>query len=66
MKTTKPTTGKCDSDEVMCTDKRRCIKARWVCDGEIDCRGGEDEKDCRELLFCCYIVVVSYFVVVLP
>ena len=28
--------------------KARCGPARWKCDGEADCDGGEDEHDCGD------------------
>ena len=32
-------------DEFMCDDKK-CIQRDWMCDGDDDCDGGEDERNC--------------------
>ncbi|MEZ4475563.1 MAG: LDL receptor domain-containing protein [bacterium] len=34
---------RCDANEFTCAD-HTCIPARWVCDGDRDCDGGEDER----------------------
>jgi len=37
--------GQCRPDEFQCNDGR-CIPESWICDGDRDCTGGEDEVDC--------------------
>ena len=39
----------CGADEFQCADNKTCIQSTWKCDGEPDCEGGEDEKNCK---FC--------------
>merc|ERR1712224_1118831 len=40
-----PTDTLFDDDEFTCSE--RCIPSTWRCDGDRDCRGGEDEADCE-------------------
>ena len=35
----------CPGDRFQC-DGGECIERMWVCDGEPDCRGGDDELGC--------------------
>lgn len=37
----------CTSSEFKCDDGT-CIPAKWKCDFEQDCDGGEDEKSCTD------------------
>ena len=41
----------CDNQEIECGwPDPKCISKYWKCDGEKDCKGGDDEpSDCREL-----------------
>ncbi|XP_050504150.1 sortilin-related receptor-like isoform X5 [Diabrotica virgifera virgifera] len=41
----------CESNQYQC-DRGNCILASWVCDGDVDCTGGEDEKDCDTSVNC--------------
>ena len=36
----------CKRDEFRCAMNAECIPKSWVCDEEIDCPGGSDEKHC--------------------
>ena len=38
-----------------------CLLATSVCDGINDCSNGDDEKNCRKLLFVCFFFVLSFF-----
>ena len=31
---------------VKCNSSARCISVSWLCDGDADCEGGEDELNC--------------------
>ena len=37
----------CNGTETFACDDGRCIPRSWKCDGDIDCKGEEDEKDCN-------------------
>ncbi|KAF1749122.1 hypothetical protein GCK72_025589 [Caenorhabditis remanei] len=37
----------CLSDEFRCESSGNCLKKEQVCDGKLDCGGGEDEKNCN-------------------
>ena len=30
----------------MCHEESRCLPKEWLCDGEVECEGGQDEEDC--------------------
>lgn len=36
----------CGHDEFFCHDNKTCVDAIYLCDGDIDCPGGEDEDNC--------------------
>lgn len=40
----------CTNSSFRCPDNGNCIPQQWVCDGDPDCDGGADEKDCAALL----------------
>lgn len=40
----------CTTSSFRCPDNGNCIPQQWVCDGDPDCDGGADEKDCAALL----------------
>jgi len=42
------TSNHCHKEEYSCLDGS-CISKDYVCDGEPDCGGGEDERDCRRI-----------------
>ena len=46
--TTAPSKIACEEYQFACAE--RCIHESWRCDGDRDCAGGEDEKDCGENL----------------
>ncbi|XP_076310963.1 sortilin-related receptor-like isoform X2 [Tachypleus tridentatus] len=41
----------CGEDHFRCLSGK-CIRNSWVCDGDKDCEGGEDEKDCSGVATC--------------
>uniref|UniRef100_A0A6P7GQQ3 Sortilin-related receptor-like isoform X2 n=1 Tax=Diabrotica virgifera virgifera TaxID=50390 RepID=A0A6P7GQQ3_DIAVI len=41
----------CESNEYQC-NASNCILAAWLCDGDADCIGGEDEKNCDPSVNC--------------
>ena len=41
----------CSPPDYRCNDGR-CITKHWLCDGQKDCRAGEDEKDCTGVSPC--------------
>lgn len=43
--TVRPATDNCESYHFLC-DSGLCLNKSFVCDGDNDCPGGEDEKDC--------------------
>lgn len=59
-KNTTRTLGACVAKEHLCNDRVTCIHQSWVCDGDSDCPGGEDEMPplcknvtCREDQYQC-------------
>lgn len=36
----------CYENEYSCTADQKCISKTWLCDGESDCVGGDDEAGC--------------------
>ena len=40
----------CPAGRTPCFQTGSCIPVEWLCDGEPDCDGGEDEYDCGKLL----------------
>lgn len=38
--------GNCEDHEYTCTADQKCISKTWLCDGETDCSGGDDEMGC--------------------
>lgn len=40
----------CTSSSFRCPNNGNCIPQVWVCDGDPDCDGGADERDCSALL----------------
>ncbi|XP_076042677.1 sortilin-related receptor-like [Oratosquilla oratoria] len=44
--TTTPVPHACGENEFECSSGS-CIRDSWVCDGDKDCRNGEDEENCR-------------------
>ena len=36
----------CQENEYSCTADQKCISKTWLCDGESDCVGGDDEAGC--------------------
>ena len=41
-----PTTTICLSTEFLCETNGSCISKQWLCDGQLDCPGKEDEQNC--------------------
>ena len=39
----------CTASSFRC-DSGNCIPQQWVCDGDADCDGGSDERDCQALM----------------
>ncbi len=37
----------CDSSEFAC-ESGQCIPVDWICDGDLDCLGGDDERNCTD------------------
>ena len=37
---------KCSEEQFQCGTSGECIPVNWRCDGNQDCTGGEDEKNC--------------------
>lgn len=38
--------GNCAENEYTCVADQKCILKTWLCDGEPDCAGGDDEAGC--------------------
>lgn len=38
----------CPKNMFLCTSTMSCIPRSWVCDQEVDCKEGEDEKNCED------------------
>lgn len=36
----------CRPGQFICGSSRQCVDMRQVCDGSLDCEGGEDERSC--------------------
>ena len=45
---------KCISPEYKCKDHSKCITKHWVCDGQNDCKDGEDEGNCTTSISPCF------------
>ena len=50
----------CIRDKFLCESEQRCMPDDWLCDGEVDCEGGQDERDCGEYLSYTSIHVAVY------
>lgn len=44
----------CGSDSIYCGENK-CMSSKHVCDGEIDCPYGQDERNCSEWKLAQYI-----------
>lgn len=42
----------CPSNEYRCKNGK-CIPKEWLCDSEVDCLGGEDELNCKNISALC-------------
>ena len=40
----------CNEEEFMCHEESRCLPKEWLCDGEVECEGGQDEEDCGKYM----------------
>lgn len=49
----------CLPSQFKCTSPSRCIPGIFRCNGQDNCGEGEDEKDCRELI---YITFLNFFI----
>uniref|UniRef100_A0A250XX49 CD320 antigen n=1 Tax=Castor canadensis TaxID=51338 RepID=A0A250XX49_CASCN len=42
-----PSTGSCQPTKFQCRTSGLCVPLTWRCDGDLDCRDGSDEDECR-------------------
>ncbi|RCN35045.1 Low-density lipoprotein receptor domain class A [Ancylostoma caninum] len=42
----------CVGNETFACNDGRCIPRSWRCDGDIDCKNEEDEKNCTSKPYC--------------
>lgn len=36
----------CQPEELLCSESKRCISKKWICDGDPDCSDESDEENC--------------------
>lgn len=38
----------CQPEELLCSESKRCISKKWICDGDPDCSDESDEENCDQ------------------